>query len=114
MKKEGYSYHHRGRQKSRNPESSCFMVKNLFAVRHDRLQLFVLAGGNTVFLLERPEEGGIVGKTDTFAYGVHRQSLKDQTLGGDQPALSNAAVKADAHFLAEGLGDGTFTDIEMS
>ena len=55
----------------------------------------VLPGRNAVFLLESPEEGRIVRKSDLLRNGFQGDALFDQRLCGDQPPLGDAAVEAD-------------------
>ncbi len=65
-----------------------------------------------MLLPECPVKICIVRKTDFFVDLAQGDSLKDQRFGSLQSALSHIAVKADAKFLAEGMADGAFADIE--
>ena len=72
-----------------------------FAMTCISLQLRVLSWGDAVFLFKRPIEGGIVRKTHTAAYIFQAHALGDITLGGNQPSLGHAAIKAGTHFLTK-------------
>ena len=71
----------------------------------------VLSRGNTVLGFEGAIEAGVVLESDLGTHLLHGNTLADEDLGLDQPPLSQATVEADTHFLAEGLGNGAFTDI---
>lgn len=73
----------------------------------------VLSGTDTVLLFEGPEEGGIIGESYGLSHCFHGMSLFNQQLCSNESALGKTAIKTNTHFLAESLGDGTFTHEEV-
>ena len=76
------------------------------------LQLAILPGGDAELLLEGPVEGGVIGKSHQLPHRFQLHTFADQGFCGNEPPLGHAAVEADPHLFAEGLGDGALADKE--
>ena len=77
------------------------------------VDLSVFAGGETVFLLNGPEKGGIVAEAGAFCHHAQVGAPEHELPGAVQPLLGHIAVEAHAQPPAAQMGQGALADMEL-